>query len=233
MPRPKDGVPAVATRAGKEEVTPKTRTACLTVRGRSKNWAGIRPRSCSRLRLAPAKFRNAGQVCVSPTRFLVQEAVNDEFVESFTAHASAVKVGNGMVDCVDMGPLVSERRLRAQEDLIADARQKGAGVRAGGERLGNFGSSLAPTVLTDVDVSMRAMNKEPFGPIALLISFKSTEDAVGEANHLPFGLTAYAFSSSAKRVAELEAGVEAGMMTMNHLGLALPEVPFGRVEESG
>lgn len=183
--------------------------------------------------LAAAKFRNAGQVCVSPTRFLVQEAVYDEFVESFTAHASAVKVGNGMADGVDMGPLVSERRLRALEDLIADARQKGAGIRAGGERLGNVGSFLAPTVLTGVDASMKAMNEEPFGPIALLMPFKSAEDAVGEANRLPFGLAAYAFSRSAKRVADLAAEVEAGMMTVNHLGLALPEVPFGGVKESG
>ncbi|MBN9489717.1 MAG: NAD-dependent succinate-semialdehyde dehydrogenase [Alphaproteobacteria bacterium] len=183
--------------------------------------------------LTGSKFRNAGQVCVSPTRFLVQESVYDKFVERFAANANAIKVGNGLEAGTGMGPLVNHRRLQAVEDLIADAAQKGGTIRAGGSRLGNKGSFLEPTVLTEVTTSMRIMNEEPFGPIALIAPFRHLDDAVEEANRLPFGLAAYAFSRSARTVAALGAQVETGMLTFNHLGLALPEVPFGGVKDSG
>jgi succinate-semialdehyde dehydrogenase/glutarate-semialdehyde dehydrogenase len=183
--------------------------------------------------LAASKFRNAGQVCVSPTRFLVQEKVYDQFVERFTSLAGAIKVGNGIDADTQMGPLVNQRRLQAVEDLISEARQAGAKVNTGGNRIGNKGSFLEPTVLTGVTPSMRVMNEEPFGPLALMTPFTHIEDAVQEANRLPYGLAAYAFSRSAKRVAALSAEVEAGMLTVNHLGLALPEVPFGGLKDSG
>ena len=183
--------------------------------------------------LAAAKFRNAGQVCVSPTRFLVQEGVYEQFVERFTTLAKAVKVGNGMDAGTTMGPLANSRRVTAMEGLIADAVQKGAEVRTGGKRIGNVGNFFEPTVMTGVNKEMRVMNEEPFGPLAAIAPFHGMDDLVEEANRLPFGLASYAFTRSAATVSKVAAAVEAGMMTINHIGLALPEVPFGGVKESG
>ncbi len=183
--------------------------------------------------LAGAKFRNAGQVCVSPTRFLVQDSIYDQFVTSFVDQARAIKVGNGLEGGTTMGPLVNARRQAAVEDLIAEAKQAGANVRIGGGRVENKGSFLQPTVLTDVHTSMRIMNEEPFGPVAMVQPFAKLQDAVEEANRLPYGLAAFAFTNSVKAVATLSDEIEAGMLTVNHLGLALPEVPFGGIKDSG
>jgi len=183
--------------------------------------------------LAFSKYRNAGQVCVSPTRFLVQESVYDEFVDRFSALASTVKVGDGMAPDTQMGPLISEKRRAAVEELVGDALSKGAKLVTGGERVGNEGFYLKPTVLSNVDSTMRIMNEEPFGPVALMVPVKRADDAIAEANRLPYGLAAYAFTNSAKTIAEMSNRVETGMMTINHLGLALPEVPFGGVKDSG
>jgi len=183
--------------------------------------------------LAGSKFRNAGQVCVSPTRFLVQEKVFDQFVDSFTKHAKALKVGNGVEDGVQMGPLANERRIPAMEELIADARQRGADVRTGGNRIGNKGYFFEPTVISGMTREMRAMNEEPFGPLALMMPFRDFDEVVEEANRLPFGLASYAFTRSAKTANAIANEVESGMMTINHLGLALPEVPFGGMKDSG
>ena len=183
--------------------------------------------------LAMAKFRNAGQVCVSPTRFLVQEKVYDRFVASFIQHAQAVKVGDGLAEGTTMGPMANERRVPQMEAMIADARSKGAEVAAGGNRIGNKGYFFEPTVVTGATPDMRAMNEEPFGPVALMRPFKELSDVVQEANRLPYGLASYAFTTSGRTAQALAAGVEVGMMTINHLGLALPEVPFGGVKDSG
>ncbi|KAA2211482.1 NAD-dependent succinate-semialdehyde dehydrogenase [Teichococcus oryzae] len=183
--------------------------------------------------LAGSKFRNAGQVCVSPTRFLVQEKVFDQFVDQFVAHAKAVRVGNGLEDGVQMGPLANDRRIPAMETLVADARQKGAEIRTGGNRIGNKGYFYEPTVITGLTREMRAMNEEPFGPLALMVPFKDFDEVVEESNRLPFGLAAYAFTKSAKTANAIASQVETGMMTINHLGLALPEVPFGGIKDSG
>jgi succinate-semialdehyde dehydrogenase/glutarate-semialdehyde dehydrogenase len=183
--------------------------------------------------LAAAKFRNAGQVCVSPTRFLVQEKLYAPFVEKFTAIAKGLKVGDGMAADTQMGPLAHDRRIPWVEGLVADARQKGAEVHTGGERIGNKGYFYKPTVLTGVGREARMMNEEPFGPLAMIAPFKDMDEVVEEANRLPFGLAAYAFTRSAKTATAVASKVEAGMMTINHLGLALPEVPFGGVKESG
>jgi succinate-semialdehyde dehydrogenase/glutarate-semialdehyde dehydrogenase len=180
-----------------------------------------------------AKFRNAGQVCVSPTRFYLQERIHDEFLDHFVAGAKAVKVGNGLDPDTTMGPLVSERRRLAVEELINDAVQNGAEVATGGKRVGNTGNFLEPTVLTGVTPSMRIMNEEPFGPVALMTRFSTLEEVLPEVNRLPFGLAGYAFTQSSGRMAALSDSVEVGMLTINHLGLALPEVPFGGVKESG
>ncbi|MBK1660182.1 aldehyde dehydrogenase family protein, partial [Paracraurococcus ruber] len=183
--------------------------------------------------LAAAKFRNAGQVCVSPTRFLVQEALYEPFVEKFTAYAKGVKVGNGLEQGTQMGPLVHERRIPWVDGLMADARQKGAEVRTGGERIGNKGFFYQPTVLTNVGRDARMMNEEPFAPVAMIASFRDFDEVVEEANRLPYGLASYAFTRSAKTANAIAAKVESGMMTINHLGLALPEVPFGGIKDSG
>ncbi|TDH64026.1 NAD-dependent succinate-semialdehyde dehydrogenase [Dankookia rubra] len=183
--------------------------------------------------LAAAKFRNAGQVCVSPTRFLVQEAMYEPFVDKFVAAAKAIKVGNGMDEGTQMGPLVHDRRIPWVDGLMADARQRGAEVRTGGERIGNKGYFYQPTVLTGVNKDARMMNEEPFAPVAMIASFKDFDEVVEEANRLPYGLASYAFTRSAKTANALAAKVESGMMTINHLGLALPEVPFGGIKDSG
>jgi len=183
--------------------------------------------------LASAKFRNAGQVCISPTRFLVEESAYEEFVQHFVATASAVKVGNGLDDGVQMGPLANGRRLEAMERLVADAREHGAKVLTGGERIGREGYFFAPTVLTDVPLSARIMTEEPFGPIAPIASFKSYDEVIAEANRLPYGLAAYAYTSSAATSAAVSDDIESGMLSINHHGLALPETPFGGVKDSG
>jgi succinate-semialdehyde dehydrogenase/glutarate-semialdehyde dehydrogenase len=183
--------------------------------------------------LAAAKFRNAGQVCVSPTRFLVQEKLYAPFVEKFVAAAEAVKVGDGMQDGTQMGPLAHDRRIPWVEALVGDARQRGAEVHTGGERIGNKGYFYQPTVLTGVGRDARMMNEEPFGPVAMIAPFREFEEVVEEANRLPYGLASYAFTRSAKTANAIAAKVESGMMTINHLGLALPEVPFGGVKDSG
>jgi succinate-semialdehyde dehydrogenase/glutarate-semialdehyde dehydrogenase len=132
-----------------------------------------------------------------------------------------------------MGPLVNERRLEAVEALINEAVADGAKLETGGKRIGNKGSYFEPTVLSGVRTDMRIMNEEPFGPVALVMPFKTFEDVVTEANRLPYGLAAYAFTKSNKTVTDLGAEIETGMLTINHLGLALPETPFGGVKDSG
>ncbi|GAA4125559.1 NAD-dependent succinate-semialdehyde dehydrogenase [Aminobacter aganoensis] len=183
--------------------------------------------------LAGSKFRNAGQVCVSPTRFLIQEGAHDRFLGKFVEHVRAVKVGDGLAEGTRMGPLVNERRLEAVETLINEAVSDGARIETGGKRIGNKGSYFEPTVLSGVRPDMRIMNEEPFGPVALVMPFKTFEDVVTEANRLPYGLAAYAFTKSNKTVTDLGAEIETGMLTINHLGLALPETPFGGIKDSG
>jgi len=183
--------------------------------------------------LVAAKYRNAGQVCISPTRMLVQDEVFKEFVEKFVEGAKAVKVGNGMDASSTMGSLANPRRVTAIEGMVQDAVSKGAKLETGGHRVGNKGYFFEPTVVSDVPKTARAMNEEPFGPLALISRFSSLDEVVEEANRLPFGLASYAFTGSAKTATTIASQVEAGMMTINHFGLALPEVPFGGVKDSG
>ncbi|HUZ63391.1 MAG TPA: NAD-dependent succinate-semialdehyde dehydrogenase [Acetobacteraceae bacterium] len=183
--------------------------------------------------LSANKFRNAGQVCVAPTRFIVQEKVYDAFVDKFVKAAKAIKVGDGLVEGTTMGPLANARRVQAMEGFIGDAVQKGAEIRTGGARIGNKGNFFEPTVLTNVTREMRAMNEEPFGPLALMVPFGGFDEAVAEANRLSYGLAAYAYTRSAKTAAAVGAAVESGMVSINHHGIALPETPFGGVKDSG
>ncbi|MBB4277843.1 NAD-dependent succinate-semialdehyde dehydrogenase [Rhizobium mongolense] len=182
---------------------------------------------------AAAKFRNAGQICVAPTRFLVQDGIFNEFVDGFVKAAEAIKVGNGLEDGVTMGPLANDRRIPAMEDMIRDALARGAELKTGGKRIGNKGYFFEPTVLADVPTSAKVMNDEPFGPLAIVNRFSHFDDAIAESNRLPFGLASYAFTGSLKTAQALGQQVEAGMLTINHNGLALPEVPFGGIKDSG
>ncbi len=183
--------------------------------------------------LAANKYRNAGQVCVSPTRFIVHEKHYERFVDGFTAAAKALKVGDGMDPATRMGPLANDRRLQAMDAFVGDAIAKGATLKTGGKRMGNKGYFYEPTVLTDVPMNARIMNEEPFGPVAPISSFRDFDAVVAEANRLPWGLAAYAYTKSAKTAAAIGAAIESGMVSINHHGLALPEVPFGGIKESG
>lgn len=182
---------------------------------------------------AASKFRNAGQICTAPTRFLVQEDAHDAFVEAFCATANQLVVGPGDATTTTMGPLIGERRIEAMERFVADARQKGGRVAAGGARIGNQGFFFQPTVLTDLAPDTLCLTEEPFGPLAAIVPFKTEADAIAIANSLPFGLASYAYTSDANRAVRLADGIEAGMVGINSLFITLPETPFGGVKESG
>ncbi len=180
-----------------------------------------------------AKFRNAGQVCVSPTRFYVQEKIYDKFVQGFTARAKALAVNDGLVQGAQMGPLAHDRRAPALETLLADAKKNGAKFQTGGGRISRKGYFFEPTVISDVPNTARIMNEEPFGPIAILNPFTNYEDVIKQANRLPYGLAAYAFSKASKTVNLLGEQIEAGMIGINSFQISVPESPFGGVKESG
>jgi len=179
------------------------------------------------------KFRNAGQVCIAPTRILVQRPVYDQFVDRFAAATQALKIGDGLADGTTLGPLANSRRVRAIESMVKDAVDKGAKVVTGGHRVGDVGNFFEPTVLKDVPQSARAMNEEPFGPLALMVPFDSVDEAISEANRLPYGLAAYAYSRNMQTVDKLGAAIESGMVSMNNSALAFVETPFGGVKDSG
>ena len=183
--------------------------------------------------LSANKFRNAGQVCISPTRFLVHESVYDQFVEGFVKSAESLNVGNGLDEGINMGPLAHDRRLTAIEGFVADAVEKGAKILTGGKRKGNKGYFFEPTVMTDVSKDSRIMNEEPFGPLAPINSFSSIDEVVEEANRLNYGLAAYAYTNSAKTAQHLGAAIESGQVSINHHGLGLVDTPFGGVKDSG
>nr|WP_196108294.1 MULTISPECIES: NAD-dependent succinate-semialdehyde dehydrogenase [unclassified Ochrobactrum] len=182
---------------------------------------------------AAAKFRNAGQICIAPTRFLIEEPVYDQVIEGLSTYARSLKVGDGLDAETTMGPLVNARRVNAMERLISDAKEHKVTVVTGGERIGNRGNFFEPTILADVPRDAAIMNEEPFGPVALLNSFQSLDEALVEANRLNYGLAAYAFTGSSANASKISSSVRSGMITINHYGLALPEVPFGGINDSG
>ncbi len=179
------------------------------------------------------KTRNAGQVCVSPTRFFVHKAIYDRFTDAFAEKAKAVKVGDGLDPSNAMGPLANHRRIEAMEMFVTDAKGKGARLLAGGTRLGNRGYYYPLTVMADVPDDARAMREEPFGPLALINPVSSLDEAIEKANALPYGLAAYAFTRSARNADQLAEGIEAGNLSINNLVASIAETPFGGVKESG
>ncbi|WP_373991438.1 NAD-dependent succinate-semialdehyde dehydrogenase [Duganella sp. BuS-21] len=180
-----------------------------------------------------AKFRNAGQVCISPTRFLVHNSIKDEFTRALVAHAERLQLGNGLVEGTTLGPLANERRVAAMSSVVADARAKGAKVATGGERVGTEGNFFAPTILADVPLNASVFNDEPFGPIAAIRGFDALEEAIAEANRLPFGLAGYAFTRSIKNAHQLMHNMEVGMLWLNQPATPSAEMPFGGVKDSG
>lgn len=183
--------------------------------------------------LSIVKFRNAGQACICPSRFLVHEEIYPRFLDAFTTAVRALKVGDGLREETTMGPVANSRRLAAMTELVGNARAVGAGVAVGGNRIGDEGFFFEPTVLVDVPPTADIMNSEPFGPVAAITTFKSLDSAVAEANRLPYGLAAYCFTRSLGTATELASSIESGMISINHFGLALPEVPFGGIKDSG
>ena len=183
--------------------------------------------------LARFKLRNAGQVCVSPTRFYVQEKAYDKFLARFTEVIGSVKVGNGLDDGTQMGPLAHERRIASMEQFLDDASHRGGKIVAGGSRIGDKGFFFAPTVVTDLPDNAKLMVDEPFGPVAPVTRFKDTEEVLRRANSLPYGLASYVFTNSLKTAHQVSNGLEAGMVNINHFGMALSETPFGGIKDSG
>lgn len=182
--------------------------------------------------VVPQKFRNAGQVCVSPTRFYVQSSIHDAFVKGFAERTARVKTGNGLEADTKMGPLANARRPEAIEKLVEDARAKGAKVMAGGNR-GNQGFFFQPTLLADVPNEAEIMNEEPFGPVAVTRSFDTFEEVMEQANRLPFGLAAFAFTENGRRANLIGDLVESGMVGINTFAISVADAPFGGVKDSG
>jgi len=183
--------------------------------------------------LAKFKIRNAGQVCVSPTRFYVQEKAYDQFLEAFVGTLKSVKVGDGLDPDTQMGPLAHERRVPTMTKFVENAVERGGKVVLGGEALDRAGHFFAPTVITDLPEDSMLMTEEPFGPLAPITRFSDTDDVIRRANSLPFGLSSYVFTTSLQTATKVSNNLESGMVNINHFGSALPETPFGGVKDSG
>jgi succinate-semialdehyde dehydrogenase/glutarate-semialdehyde dehydrogenase len=183
--------------------------------------------------IAAFKYRNAGQVCISPTRFYVQEASYSKFVARFTEYAKGLKLGDGLEKGITLGPLANPRRLDAMEAIVIDAKARGGKITTGGSRHGNQGYFFQPTVITDIPDDSKIMTEEPFGPIAPIVPFKTFDEVVERANSLPFGLAAYAFTSSGATAMAIGDAINSGMVGVNSIAISTPETPFGGIKESG
>lgn len=182
---------------------------------------------------AVAAFRNSGQVCTSPTRFIVHESVYARFVDAFAGHAQALRTGDAADPATQMGPLANERGVARAERLVADALRHGARVVAGGARLPRAGHFFAPTVLADVANNCAIANEEPFSPVKAVTPFATLDEAIGLANRLPFGLAAYAWTGSDATAGKLAEAMQSGSLAINHWRASLPETPFGGIKDSG
>ena len=183
--------------------------------------------------IAAYKYRNAGQVCISPTRFYVQEPVYNRFLARFSEYAKSLKLGDGLEKGVTMGPLANARRIDAMDKFVNDAKDRGGKIVTGGTRRGNQGYFYEPTVITDLPDDSMLMTQEPFGPLAPVVTFKTFDEVVERANSLPFGLAAYAFTGSAQTANLIGDALQSGMVGVNSINISTPETPFGGVKESG
>ncbi|MEP6824761.1 MAG: NAD-dependent succinate-semialdehyde dehydrogenase [Ramlibacter sp.] len=180
-----------------------------------------------------AKFRNAGQVCIAPTRFLVHESISKEFAAAMVKYTEGLKVGDGAAEGTTMGPLANPRRLTAMAEFTEDAVKQGATVATGGSRIGDTGNFWQPTIFTDMPLNSRMFNDEPFGPMAGIRNFNTLDEAITESNRLAFGLAGYAFTKSLKNADLLARKVEVGMLWINMPAMPSAEMPFGGVKDSG
>lgn len=180
-----------------------------------------------------SKSRNAGQICTSPTRFLVQDAIHAAFTAAFVDRAAAIKVGPGLDPASEMGPLANLRRVETTEALVADAVAKGARLLTGGRRMGGNGYFYPLTVLADVPGEARVMQEEPFGPVAVINRFADLEDAIAAANSPSYGLAAYGFTASARRAEQMIEGLRCGNLGLNHFVASTADTPLGGVADSG
>jgi succinate-semialdehyde dehydrogenase/glutarate-semialdehyde dehydrogenase len=183
--------------------------------------------------IAAFKYRNAGQVCISPTRFYVQEKNYNKFVERFVEYAKGLKLGDGLEKDTKMGPVANPRRLDAMESFVNDARSRGGKIATGGNRVGNQGFFFEPTVITDIADDSKIMTEEPFGPLAPIVPFKTFDEVIERANSLPFGLASYAFTTSSATANAVGDAIQAGMVGINSVMVSTPETPFGGVKDSG
>ncbi|MCQ9617789.1 NAD-dependent succinate-semialdehyde dehydrogenase [Paenalcaligenes niemegkensis] len=183
--------------------------------------------------LARFKVRNAGQVCVSPTRFYVHNDIYDEFLKTFVDTLSQIKVGDGLEADTQMGPLAHARRVPTMVEFVSNAKSLGGKVVLGGEPLARTGHFFSPTVVTDLPDHAMLMTDEPFGPIAPVTRFNDTTEVITRANALPFGLSSYVYTNSLKTAHLAARELQSGMVNINHFGSGLPETPFGGVKDSG
>jgi succinate-semialdehyde dehydrogenase / glutarate-semialdehyde dehydrogenase len=183
--------------------------------------------------MVAGKYRNCGQVCVSPTRFIVQENIFDRFRDGFIERAKAIKVGNGLDDGTQMGPMANPRRPDAMERMIGDAVSRGGKLGTGGQRIGNQGYYYTPSVLAEVPLEAEIMNEEPFGPVAIINPFKGEEEMFVEANRLAYGLAAYSWTNDAKRQKRIAREIETGMLGINTTMIGGADTPFGGIKWSG
>jgi succinate-semialdehyde dehydrogenase/glutarate-semialdehyde dehydrogenase len=183
--------------------------------------------------IAAFKYRNAGQVCISPTRFYVQQDSYNKFVNRFTEYAKGIKLGDGLEKGTTMGPLANPRRLDAMESIVQDSKARGGKVVTGGSRHGNQGYFFQPTVITDLPDDSKLMTVEPFGPVAPIVPFKTFDEVVERANSLEYGLAAYAFTSSSATAIAIGDAIQSGMVGVNSVAISTPETPFGGIKESG
>ncbi|MBB5423789.1 NAD-dependent succinate-semialdehyde dehydrogenase [Paraburkholderia sp. JPY303] len=186
-------------------------------------------------KLATTKFRNCGQVCISPSRFYVHRSILAPFAETFAAVARELRIGDGRDPATTLGPMIRARAVESALSLIEDARARGARVLAGGQRPSHLerGHFIEPTVLVDVPDDARIMCEEPFAPVAPIAAFDDVTDAITRANATEFGLAAYVFTHDSALAAMTAEALEAGMVGINETLLATAEAPFGGIKESG
>jgi succinate-semialdehyde dehydrogenase/glutarate-semialdehyde dehydrogenase len=180
-----------------------------------------------------AKMRNGGEACTAANRIYVQSSVLDEFATRLTERMSALKVGRGTEDGVDVGPLIDGRQRDKVADLVADAIAQGARALTGGSVAEGNGYFFQPTVLADVPLSARLQKEEIFGPVAPLTAFETEDEAVRMANDTEFGLVSYLFTKDLSRALRVSERLEAGMIGLNQGIVSNPAAPFGGVKQSG
>ncbi|UTR11967.1 NAD-dependent succinate-semialdehyde dehydrogenase [Evansella sp. LMS18] len=184
--------------------------------------------------LIGSKYRNAGQTCVCANRVFVHESVVDSFVDAFTKAVAELKVGNGLEEGVEIGPLIDDRAVAKVANQLKDAKEKGAQIVLGGRELeGQEGFFIEPTVITGVTDDMLCMNEETFGPLAPIATFKDTEEVIERANNSPYGLAAYVFSKDISEAIEISEGLEYGIVGLNDGLPSVAQAPFGGFKESG